>query len=303
MDVLLNENSGPCLTAVTQFQKVKTISKTPALKEQVLNSINVKRAIDNDTLELVEYIRSPEPAIVRQARDLTGTSVDTHLTTPLYESVTASGPIASPFVPPSGRTIDSNALNGEPSAVVPVHIVNVDIPGHYRDIPALLPDTAPLDLTCLGNKHEPGYDVGPLKAVQDGSDLRENDLLKMEWKLLQILSCERDENKQFPAFAKEMELREKSAQSRWYHYPLYYVFGVDSTGFFQLKDEFDWYVNHPWSSFDQVESEFWDLEPEEDDDDSRDAADLSYSVCGSDDAELTLPISGISERSLDRYLP
>ena len=28
-------------------------------------------------------------------------------------------------------------------------------------------------------------DVGPLKAVQDGSDLRENDLLKMEWKLVQ----------------------------------------------------------------------------------------------------------------------
>ncbi|QEU59313.1 Isc10 [Kluyveromyces lactis] len=285
MSVALNENAGPYSAAATQFEKVIKVLKPPSLKEQAVNSRSVKSKLDRETQELIDYIRTPEPAFVREGHT-SKVLVKPHDLSPLDESSASAREIVSSFIPPAENIANESRL------------IRVDVPARFSDVPPLLPDDAPLDLRCLGGRPAPGFDIGPLKVDYCENGLYENETIRMEWKMQQILSCEFDDRKQFPTFAKEMELREKISQSKWYHYPLYYALGIDSTGLFQLKDEFDWYQKHPWSAFDQIGSDFLDLELEE-----NDTSNTSNSGFTTDDGDLTLPISETSERSLDRYLP
>ncbi|CDO95864.1 unnamed protein product [Kluyveromyces dobzhanskii CBS 2104] len=285
MSVAFNENAGPYSSPVSRFEKVIGATNTPSLKEQVVNSKHAKHSVGSDTLELIDYIRSPEPAHVKNSHNSKIFTKQDRLSS-LHENTL------------SGSLPESSSVSPTRNFANEGHLVHVDVPAYYHEVPPLLPDDAPLDLRCLGNTFDPSFDVPPLKINYRDYRLIEDDTIRMEWKVQQILSCELNDEKQFPSFAKELELHEKASQSKWYDYPLYYAFGIDRTGLFQLKDEFDWYQKHPWSAFDQIGSEFLDLDLEEDS-----AANISTSDCAANDEELTLPISEASERSLDRYLP
>lgn len=291
MSVALNENAG--LVSSNEYGTVKDVilPNVPSLKEQEINLINSNRRNGQNTPENVHYIRHPEPALIKQKNSEKVLITSQNITSfPDYSLASFQSNIAAtnslPF--PASFPLLSNSSG----------YVHVSVPIHYRSIPPLLPNDAPLDFRCLGSKLEPGYDIGPLRTNYCEDDLYENETIRMEWKLFQILSCESEESKQFPPFSKELEMHERANESRWYHYPLYYVFGIDRTGFFQLKEEFEWYQKHPWSSFDQDSTEYINFE-----------LDQGHVCSGynietlSEDDDITLPISETSERSLDHYLP
>ncbi|SCV04338.1 LAMI_0H15324g1_1 [Lachancea mirantina] len=56
--------------------------------------------------------------------------------------------------------------------------------------------------------------------------------------------------KREPVFYRKLELQERQDLTQWFDWVLYYTLGVDRTGFFHLKDQYDAFSLLPWSSFD-----------------------------------------------------
>lgn len=182
--------------------------------------------IDSETLNLVNYIRQPEK--LRTSSGLSWLEMFAGDQT-LHDS--------------------ANSLHVEKTRPFQqVESLETFVPITVRPN-KLLPISERLDLSPLMRSHLLQHDAVPFFNCERYETRLEPDdyegicLAILENEILRIT-----ENEQ-PIFERQLELNEIRTCTRWYHYPLYYLFGIDRTGFFALNEIKKDFCDYPWSRF------------------------------------------------------
>ncbi|AAS54588.1 AGR098Wp [Eremothecium gossypii ATCC 10895] len=239
--------------------------------------------LDEQTDEIVKYIRKPDPLAIRtRERSISNLS----LLTPLNSTYIPESPGLRP------DRIDRSLFEG--SSMLEPRLVR-----SFKKCkaPKLLPDTAALNLAILG-KPLPGYDIVPLRESDNISNRTLDTDDNCEKKCLAILYSELNGG-DLPPFKKELELNEKAEMVHWYDYALYKLFGIDRCGYFTLKAEKRWYQLHPWALLDQ-DTDDYSVAFGVDDDSLSEADDMDLEEEEFEDFMQRSDLSSIL--SLDRYL-
>lgn len=283
MDILYDENWGASSVAQPRIVKFAKTARTSFAKEDVLHAKNLNEMNNFSPGNATDLFMPPAPALLRGHVRSRVPSLKTVMNYSILD-LPAAHPTKSSIFP-----LQHNSPRLQSGTKVPFD-TNSSSP--------LLADESILDLCCLGDGLVTGFDISPLRTNYIEDDLYDNETIALEWKLFQILSTEQTQLRQYPRFVKEHQMNDAARRSRWYHYPLYYVLGIDTTGFFQLKEEFQWYQNHPWSSFDQDSLDISELEPPHENIECLSA----FEACSEYD-DSGAQFSDTSVRSLDQYLP
>ncbi|CUS22541.1 LAQU0S06e00386g1_1 [Lachancea quebecensis] len=113
----------------------------------------------------------------------------------------------------------------------------------------LLPDGEILDLSPLENELPLSVDFPPFFHLDEYEKPLDRD--DYEGLCLAALQDEfaRKATGEGPVFDRQLEMEEKRCQLSLFEYPLYYLFGIDRTGYFELKEERDRFQSCPWFRF------------------------------------------------------
>lgn len=119
----------------------------------------------------------------------------------------------------------------------------------------LLPDGESLDLSSLANELPTSVDFPPFLHLEEYEKPLDRDdyeglcLAALQDEFMRIATGEG------PVFDRQLEIEEKEGQLSFLEYPLYYLFGVDRTGYFELKEERDRFQSCPWSRFANIKKQ------------------------------------------------
>ncbi|CAR26805.1 hypothetical protein ZYGR_0I00770 [Zygosaccharomyces rouxii] len=190
-----------------------------AIKLRDLNT-EVQRPISQRTLELVEYLRKPEPAL--------GSSVK--LRPDSAEMVLGTlGEVKSMYIPESPSLLRTLTYNTNSSTV---RLIKMD-------------DGSTLDLSPVSKIYDGDFDCQPFYHTYD----YENRLEVDDYDSILNQMVEDDLNNSKPTFYRELEYQEMKKIVGITDYILYYVFGIDKLQFFQLKGERDKFREFNYESY------------------------------------------------------
>ncbi|KAH3901903.1 uncharacterized protein SCDLUD_001687 [Saccharomycodes ludwigii] len=159
-----------------------------------------------------------------------------------------------------------------PEAFVPVNIMPMGR--------KLLPNTLKLDLVALSglvskiNDFPPFLNQSGINNIGteiDSHDIGRSSDQLLEKKLVDILDCEiSGEFPESPILEKlQQQLKAKRTKLKWYHCPLFYLLGIDPTGYYDLVERAEYIKRYPYSS---LLKSTWilgnDDDPNDDDQDS-----------------------------------
>lgn len=202
------------------------LGQAEAIKLRDLNlsnrSFNFQGNVDQDTLELVKYLRKPEHAAIRKKR---------WRRLPL-ESFTMEGlgEINSEFIP------ESPSLERTLAGI-----------SNYSAESKLLKmcDGTKLDLSSVSKFYDRNFDCQPFFHTYD----YENRLEPEDYASILDKMVEDEVYKTRPSFEKELEFKELKKLVRKYDYIMYYTMGIDKLGYFKLKKERDLFKEYSWKSY------------------------------------------------------
>lgn len=190
-----------------------------AIKLRDLNA-EVQRPTSQRTLELVEYLRKPEPSL--------GSSVKLHSGS-AESGLGTLGEIQSMYIPESPsllRTLNSNTNSCE------AKLIKMD-------------DGSTLDLTPVSKIYDGEFDCQPFYHTYD----YENRLEADDYESILNQMIEDDLNNSHPVFHRELEYQELKKIVGTTDYILYYVFGIDKLQFFRLKEEREMFKEFNYESY------------------------------------------------------
>ncbi|GAV52795.1 hypothetical protein ZYGR_0AI00770 [Zygosaccharomyces rouxii] len=190
-----------------------------AIKLRDLNT-EVQRSASQRTLELVEYLRKPEPALGPSVK-LQPNSAEMGLGT--------LGEVKSMYIPESPSLLRTLTYNTNSSTA---KLIKMD-------------DGSTLDLTPVSKIYDGEFDCQPFYHTYD----YENRLEADDYDSVLNQMVEDDLNNSRPIFYRELEYQELKKIVGITDYILYYVLGIDKLQFFQLKGERDKFREFNYGSY------------------------------------------------------
>lgn len=178
--------------------------------------------IDQDTLELVKYLRRPEHAAIPKKRWRRFP-----LESPTIEGL---GEINSEFIPESPSL--ERTLAGTSNCSTESKLLKMC-------------DGTKLDLSSVSKFYDRNFDCQPFFHTYD----YQNRLEPEDYASILSKIVEDEVNKTRPTFEKELEFKELKKLVKKYDYIMYYTMGIDKLGYFKLKKERDLFKEYSWKSY------------------------------------------------------
>lgn len=274
-------NNNVCATLTNHEIDLKPLNQNKLPK-------NKQKLLDPEIQDLVEYLRKPEPIYKKKTYFSFEEDSDFHDLGPINEKYISESPRLRP-----GYTFSNKEEFFAKSSVLSPSFLPISMKPQGQK---LLSDDSKLDLSIL-SKYTPNiFDAMPLFHVHRYDPRVDKD--DYEGKVLAMIEDEMmtDSSDRSFGFDQHLELDEKRHTTRWFDYPMYYLFGIDRSGYFELKERKKLLYNHPWSKYDRAS--YADAEEYEELDEDTD-------LSGSSSEESQSSINDLdtsSNMSLDRYL-
>ncbi|CEP63279.1 Isc10p LALA0_S07e06524g [Lachancea lanzarotensis] len=186
------------------------------------NVSSKRSSVDLDVKDLVAYLRQPEA--LHHKHNWSSPRIHFEIKTP------RSRPM---------RPLKFASVADDSKLFVPIYL---------RDV-KLLSDDEILDFGPLAKELPKSVDYPPIFRECDPERRLEND--DYEGICLAMLQDEisRIVDRKSPGFERNLELKEKEGQLKAFDRFLYYVFGIDRSGYFSLLQERNEFTNRPWARF------------------------------------------------------